>query len=89
MPRPVTLYTAQWTDLSFDTICQKVSDWGYDGVEIACWGDHMEVEKGANDTDYIQAKKATLEKYGLGAWALGAHLSGQCVGKHCSKTFSG
>lgn len=80
MQRPVTLYTAQWTDLPFETICQKVAEWGYDGVEIACWGDHMEVAKGATDTDYIAAKKATLEKYGLKSWALGAHLSGQCVG---------
>lgn len=80
MQRPVTLYTAQWTDLSFETICQKVAEWGYDGIEIACWGDHMEVAKGATDSEYIAAKNATLEKYGLKTWALGAHLSGQCVG---------
>ncbi len=44
MPRPVTLFTGQWTDLSFDEICKKAKSFGYDGVEIASWGDHFDVE---------------------------------------------
>jgi len=78
--RPVTLFTGQWADLSFEQICQKVSSWGYDGVEIACWGDHMDVRKAARDTEYVAGRKALLEKNGLKVWALGAHLAGQCVG---------
>ncbi len=80
MARPVTLFTGQWADLSFQEICRKAADWGYDGLEIACWGDHMEVRKAAGDPAYVQAKKDMLEQHGLKCWALGAHLAGQCVG---------
>jgi sugar phosphate isomerase/epimerase len=79
MSRPVTLFTGQWADLPFEELCKKVSEWGYDGVEIACWGDHMDVRKAATDPAYVEEKKAVLKKYNLGCWALGAHLAGQCV----------
>jgi sugar phosphate isomerase/epimerase len=78
--RPVTLFTGQWADLSFEEICKKASSWGYDGVEIACWGDHMEVQLAARDPGYVQKKKEILKKYNLGCWSLGAHLAGQNVG---------
>lgn len=80
MSRPVTLFTGQWADLPFDEICRKAKSFGYEGLEIACWGDHMIPEKGASDSGYIQKKKDTLKQNGLGCWALGAHLAGQCVG---------
>ncbi|MEI6874957.1 MAG: sugar phosphate isomerase/epimerase [Spirochaetota bacterium] len=80
MARPVTLFTGQWADLPFDTCCAKVKSFGYDGVEIACWGDHMDVVKAATDPKYVEAKKAVLAKHGLKVWALGSHLAGQCVG---------
>jgi sugar phosphate isomerase/epimerase len=80
MAKPVTLFTGQWADLSFEEICKKASAWGYDGLEIACWGDHMEVGKAAKDPSYVQKKKQILKKYKLQCWALGAHLAGQCVG---------
>ncbi len=80
MQRPITIFTGQWADLTFEEVCEKMSKMGYDGLEIACWGDHMEVEKAAVDDNYIAEKKRILEKYNLKCWALGAHLSGQCVG---------
>src|SRR5690554_5029265 len=80
MGRPVTLFTGQWADLPFEEVCKLVSDFGYDGVEIACWGDHMDVEKAAKDRSYVEEKLAILEKYNLKVWALGNHLAGQCVG---------
>jgi len=79
MGRPVTLFTGQWADLPFETMCEKASGFGYDGLEIACWGDHMDVRTAAADPAYCAKKKETLEKYNLKCWALGAHLSGQCV----------
>ena len=36
MARPVTLFSGQWADLTFDTFCEKAKSFGYDGVEIAC-----------------------------------------------------
>jgi sugar phosphate isomerase/epimerase len=80
MPRPVTIFSGQWADLPFEEACKKFHEIGYDGVEIACWGDHMDVKKAATDGAYVENRKATLKKYGLGCWALGAHLAGQCVG---------
>lgn len=80
MARPVTLFTGQWADLPFEVLCEKASSWGYDGLEIACWGDHLEVRKAAEDKIYVQKKLETLANHNLKCWALGAHLAGQCVG---------
>ncbi|HCG64070.1 MAG: AP endonuclease [Spirochaetes bacterium GWC2_52_13] len=80
MARPVTLFTGQWADLSFEDVCSHIGGFGYDGLEIACWGDHMDVERAAKDPDYVAKKKKILAKYGLKCWALGNHLAGQCVG---------
>jgi sugar phosphate isomerase/epimerase len=80
MQKPVTLFTGQWADLAFEDLCRRAGDWGYDGLEIACWGDHMEVNRAAGDAAYIENKKRILSRNGLQCWALGAHLAGQCVG---------
>ena len=80
MARPVTLFTGQWADLPFEEMCKLVSSMGYDGVEIATWGDHMDVHKAASDPQYVAGRKAILDKYGLKCWAISAHLSGQCIG---------
>ncbi len=77
MSRPVTLFTGQWADLPFETLCQKAKSFGYDGLEIACWGDHMEIDKA--DEAYCRKKKDILAKYGLKVFALGNHLVGQAV----------
>jgi len=80
MGRPVTLFSGQWADLPFETICEKAKAFGYDGLEIACGGDHMDVKRAATDPKYVENRKAILAKHGLKVWALGAHLAGQCVG---------
>jgi len=77
MSRPVTLFTGQWADLPFETVCRKASEFGYDGVELACWGDHFEVNK-ADDT-YCKIKREILDKYGLKVFAISTHLVGQAV----------
>ncbi|MCB0122309.1 MAG: sugar phosphate isomerase/epimerase [Caldilineaceae bacterium] len=79
MPRPVTLFTGQWADLPIATLAQKVSEWGFDGLELACWGDHFEVDKALEDDAYIRSRKDLLEQHGLGYWAISNHLVGQCV----------
>ncbi len=80
MPRPVTLFTGQWADLTFDTICAKAKAFGYDGVEIACWGDHFEVDKALSDDAYLRSRHDILAKHGLKVFAISTHLVGQCVG---------
>ncbi len=77
MGRAVTLFTGQWADLPLETLCQKARAFGYDGLELACWGDHFEVDKA--DEAYCAAKRDLLEKYGLKAFAISGHLVGQAV----------
>ena len=52
---------------------------GYDGIELACWGDHFEVDKALSDDGYCQAKHDLLDKHGLECHAISAHLVGQAV----------
>lgn len=79
MARPVTLFTGQWADLPLEALAQKAKGWGYDGLELACWGDHMDVEKGAKDKAYAQGRHDLLKKHGLKVWAISHHLAGQLV----------
>ncbi|NJD04285.1 MAG: sugar phosphate isomerase/epimerase [Ruminiclostridium sp.] len=80
MGRPITLFTGQWADLTFEDICRLANKMGYEGLEIACWGDHMDVKMAADDPYYVKNRLEILNKYNLRCWALGAHLAGQCVG---------
>jgi sugar phosphate isomerase/epimerase len=79
MARPVTLFTGQWADLPLQELAAKAAAWGFDGLELACWGDHFEVDRALAEPDYASEKRALLERHGLGCWALGAHLVGQAV----------
>src|SRR6267378_1954500 len=79
MARPVTLFTGQWADLPLEALVARCADWGFDGLELACWGDHFEVEKAIADEAYATGRRDLLERQGLGVWAIGAHLVGQAV----------
>ena len=77
MSRPVTLFTGQWADLPLETMCEKARSFGYDGLELACWGDHFEVDKA--DEAYCENKRSLLKKYDLDLYSISAHLVGQAV----------
>ncbi|MCA0458283.1 MAG: sugar phosphate isomerase/epimerase [Chloroflexi bacterium] len=79
MARPVTLFTGQWADLPLEKLAEMVAGWGYDGLELACWGDHFEVDKALESDRYIQSRHDILEKHGLKCYAISNHLVGQCV----------
>lgn len=79
MARPVTLFTGQWADLPLETLVQKAKSFGYDGLELACWGDHFEVDKALEDDGYVRRKRELLEQHGLQCFAISTHLVGQCV----------
>ena len=79
MPRPVTLFTGQWADLPFEEVCRLAGDWGYDGLEIACWGDHLDVVRAVEDDAYLAAKQELLAKHDLQVFAISNHLVGQAV----------
>ncbi len=79
MARPVTLFTGQWADMPLETLAKKAASWGFDGLELACWGDHFEVDRALAEDDYCQSRHDLLAKYGLKVWAVSNHLVGQAV----------
>jgi sugar phosphate isomerase/epimerase len=79
MTRPITLFTGQWADLPFEEVARLAADWGYDGLEIACWGDHLDPWRAAEDDDYVAGRLAILAKHDLKVWTISAHLTGQAV----------
>lgn len=79
MARPVTLFTGQFADLPLETLAQKAKAWGYDGLELACWGDHFEIDKALEQDNYVQSRWDILNKNGLKCFAISNHLVGQCI----------
>ena len=79
MARPVCLFTGQWADLPLEQLAAKASKWGFDGLELACWGDHFEVDKALSQSGYCQSRWDILNKYKLKCFAISAHLVGQAV----------
>lgn len=79
MSRPVTLFTGQWADLPLATLARMAADWGYEGLELACWGDHLDVAQAAEDPNYVKKQLGILEKHGLKCWSISNHLAGQLV----------
>jgi len=79
MGRPITLCTGQWADMPLEELAKKAADWGYDGLELACWGDHMDVDRAATDLDYCKQQLEILSKNGLKLFAISNHLAGQLV----------
>jgi sugar phosphate isomerase/epimerase len=79
MSRPVTLFTGQWADLPIADLAPKARSFGYDGLELACWGDHFDVPAALADPGYVTAWRELLERHELGCWAISNHLVGQAV----------
>ena len=79
MARPVTIFTGQWADLTVADMARKVAEFGYDGMELACWGDHFEVDKALADDSYCRRKLELLESHNLQCLAISSHLVGQAV----------
>ncbi|SFR84805.1 Sugar phosphate isomerase/epimerase [Agromyces sp. CF514] len=78
MARPITLFTGQWADLPFEEVARLAGEWGYDGLEIACWGDHLDVSRWDDDA-YVANRLEILERNGLKVWTISNHLGGQAV----------
>ncbi|MAF11318.1 AP endonuclease [Candidatus Poribacteria bacterium] len=79
MARAVTLFTGQWADLPLEELAPKAKEFGYDGIELACWGDHFEVDKALEDDGYCQSRWDILNKNGLSCVAISNHLIGQAM----------
>lgn len=79
MPRPLCLFTGQWADLPLETLAAQAREFGYDGLELACWGDHFDVQRALREADYCANVWALLQAHGLACYALSNHLVGQAV----------
>ncbi len=79
MTRPITLFTGQWADLPLEEVAEKAATWGYDGLELACWGDHFDVHRAVGEDGYVESRLELLRRHGLGCWAISNHLVGQAV----------
>ena len=60
MARPVTLFTGQWADLPLAELAPLAKRMGYDGLELACWGDHFDVQAALNDPAYVNGRRELL-----------------------------
>jgi sugar phosphate isomerase/epimerase len=79
MPRPVTLFTGQWADLPLAELAPLAKEMGYDGLELACWGDHLDVRRAADEPGYAEGRLQLLADHGLKLFAISNHLAGQAV----------
>jgi len=79
MPRPVILFSGQWADLPLEELAQKAGEWGYQGLDLCCWGDHFEVQRAQSETGYCQQKLDLLARYDLQLAVLSNHRVGQAV----------
>src|SRR3954454_576562 len=79
MTRPITLFTGQWADMPLLELVEKASSWGFDGLELACWGDHFDVRRAISEPAYVREHRELLERHEVGCWAISNHLVGQAV----------
>lgn len=76
---PVTLFTGQWADLPFDEVARLAAGCGYDGLEVAASGDHLDLRRADEDDAYVASRLEALDRYGLKVFAISNHLVGQAV----------
>jgi len=75
--KEITLCTGQFADIPLSELAAKASDWGFDGLELACWGDHFEVLLASEA--YCDARRSLLHSFNLDSVAISAHLVSQAV----------
>jgi sugar phosphate isomerase/epimerase len=63
--RPITLFTGQWADLPIEKLAPLAKEMGYDGLELACWGDHFEVVRALSEDGYDGPLSVEWEDAGM------------------------
>jgi sugar phosphate isomerase/epimerase len=79
MARPVILFTGPWADLPLEELAAQAAEWGYQGLDLCCWGDHFEVQRALTEEGYAPAKLELLRRLELEVPVLSAHRVGQAV----------
>lgn len=76
---PVTLFTGQWEDLTLEQVASYAAKLGYDGLEVACSGQHLDLERALEEPGYLDRFRRILDEHGLGLWAISNHVAGHAV----------
>ena len=79
MARPITLFTGQWADMPLEELAPLAKEIGYDGLELASWGDHFSVQRALSEDGYVENHRGFLEEHGIECYAISNHLVGQAV----------
>jgi sugar phosphate isomerase/epimerase len=79
MPRPVILSSGPFADLPLADLAGKAAEWGYAGLELCCWGDHLEVQHALGDADYAAGRLALLAENDLHCPVVASQRVGQAV----------
>ena len=78
MGKRFTLFTGQWADLTLEEVAGLAAGWGYDGLEIAVSGEHLDAWRW-DEPGYVEGRLEILKRHGLGCWAISNHLTGQAI----------
>src|ERR1041384_8014325 len=79
MSRPIILFSGGWADTPLEELTQKASEWGYQGLELCCWGDHLDIAKAHAEAPYCQQKLDLLGRHDLTAPVISCHRVSQAV----------
>src|SRR5262245_58993482 len=79
MPRPIILFTGPFADLPLAELAPKAADWGYRGLELCTWGDHLAVQRALSDPDYAAGRLSLAAGHDLQIPVVSAHKVGQAV----------
>ncbi|MFL5327340.1 MAG: sugar phosphate isomerase/epimerase family protein [Gemmataceae bacterium] len=80
MPRPIILFSGPFADLPLEELAGRASSWSYAGLELAIWGDHLDIHRLLDDSDYATRKLACLSTHELQAPVIAAHRLSQALG---------
>jgi sugar phosphate isomerase/epimerase len=80
MARTLALHTGPWSDQPLATVAAKASDWGYSALDLACWGEHLAIQRALAEPEYGRGILALLEQHELSLVSLSNQPVGQAVG---------
>jgi sugar phosphate isomerase/epimerase len=79
MKRDIVLFSGQFADLGLEDFADRSKGWGYDGVELACWGEHFNVARALREREYSRELRGILDTRDLSCSVLSTHLVSQAV----------
>jgi sugar phosphate isomerase/epimerase len=62
-----------------EELAGRANEWGYQGLELCCWGDHFEVQRALSGEAYCQQKLELLAGAELQVLVIGNHRVSQAI----------